>query len=139
MQEDLAAKRGGGVTTRRTSGSSEIAPVVNKEDPVLRDALGLPPRFLNPTANITMMGTVGDDENAHWRSDFEPEDHRRPKVTEPSMLLQAGDEEMGFGVARPQEEGLGLSPIREAARSRTNSVPPGFTSRNSLTALEVVD
>ena len=58
---------------------------------------------------------------------------------EPSTPLQAGNEEVDFGVARPQEEGLGLSPIREAARSRNGSAPPGFASRDVLTVLEVVD
>ena len=58
---------------------------------------------------------------------------------EPSTPLQAGNEEVDFGVARPQEEGLGLSPIRDTGRSRTGSAPPGFASRNVLTALEVVD
>ena len=45
---------------------------------------------------------------------------------------------MSFGVARPQEDGLLLSPIRQTARSRNGSVPPGFASRNAQTALEVV-
>ena len=72
-------------------------------------------------------------------SDFEPEEHRKPRVMEPSTLLQAVNEDVDFGVARPQEDGLRLPPIREAARSRTGSVPPGFASRNALTALEVVD
>ena len=86
-----------------------------------------------------MMGTAGDDEDGHWRNDFEPEEQRRPRVTEPSTPLQTGNEEVDFGVARPQEEGLGLSPTRDTARSRTGSAPPGFASRNALTALDVVD
>ena len=45
---------------------------------------------------------------------------------------------MDFALARPQEEGLELSPIKDTARSRTGSAPPGFASRNTLTALEVV-
>ena len=111
----------------------------NEDDPVLRDALGLPPRRPNSTANIAMMGNGGDDEDGHWRNDFEPEEHRRPRVMEPSTPLQAGNEEVGFGVARQQGEGLGLSPISDTARSRTGSAPPGFASRNVLTALEVVE
>ena len=55
------------------------------------------------------------------------------------MPLQAGNEEVDVGVARPQEEGLALSPIRDTARSRTGSAPPDFASRDVLTALEVVD
>ena len=69
----------------------------------------------------------------------EPEEHRRLRVTEPSTPLQNGDEEVDFEVARPQEEGLGLSPIRDTARSRTGSAHPGFPSRNALIALEIVD
>ena len=138
-QEDFPAKRGGRATTRRPSGSGEMAPAINEDDPVLRDALGLPPRFPNPTANVAMMGTANDDEDAHWRSDFEPEEHRRPRVMEPTTPLQTGNEEVDFGVARPQEDGLRLSPIREAARSRIGSMPPGFAFRNALTALEVMD
>ena len=134
-QEDLPSKRGGRATTKRPSGSGEMA----SDDPVSRDALGLPPRFPNLTANVAMMGTAGDDEDGHWRSDFEPEVHRKPRVTEPSMPLQTCNEDVDFGVSRPQEDGLVLSPIREAARSRTGSVPPGFASRNALTALEVLD
>ena len=106
---------------------------------MLRDALGLLPRLPDSTANIAMMGIAGDDEDGHWRTDFEPEEHRRPKVTEPSTPLQTGNEDVEFGVARPQDEGLGLSPIRDTARSRTDSAPPGFASRNAPTPLEVVD
>ena len=113
--------------------------MVNEADPVLRDALGLPPRSPSPTANVAMMRTAGDDEDANWHSDFEPEDHRRPRVTEPSTPVQAGNEEVDFGVAQPPDDGLGFSPVREAARSRTGSVPPGFTSCNALTALNVAD
>ena len=58
---------------------------------------------------------------------------------EPSTPLQTVSEEVDFGVARPHEDGLGLSPIREAARPRTGSAPPGFASRNALPALQVVD
>ena len=58
MQEDLPSKRGGRPTTRRPSGSGEkVAPVVNPEDPVLRETLSLPPRSRNPTANVAMMAT----------------------------------------------------------------------------------
>ena len=56
-----------------------------------------------------------------------------------SMPLQVGNEEVDFAVARPQKDGLRLSAIGEAARSRAGSAPPGFASRNALTALEVVD
>ena len=86
-----------------------------------------------------MMGSAGDGKDAHWRSGFKSEEHRMPRVTELSMPLQAANEEMDFGVARPPDDGLGLPPIREAARSRTGSVPQGFISCNALTALEVVD
>ena len=82
---------------------------------------------------------AGGNEDGHWRTDFDPEEHRRPGVTEPSMPLQAGNDEVDSGVARPQEDGLGLSPIRGTVRSRTGSAPPGFAPRNALTALEVVD
>ena len=85
-QEDPPSKRRGRATARRSSGSGERAPAVNEDDPVLRDALGLPLRFPDSTANIAMMGIFGDDEDGHWRKDFEPEDHRRPRVTEPSTL-----------------------------------------------------
>ena len=138
-QEDPPSKRGGRATARRSSGSGERVPAANEDDPVLRDAFGLPPRLPDSTANIAMVGTAGDDEDGHWRTDFEPEEHRRPRVTEPSTPLQSGYEEVDFGVARPQEEGLGLSPIRDTARARTGSPPPGFASRNALTALEVVE
>ena len=90
----------------------------------MRDALGLPPRLPYSTANIAIMGTARDDEDRHWRIDFEPEEHRRPRVTEPSTPLQTGNEEVDFGVA-PQEGELGLSPIRDTVRSRTGSAPPG--------------
>ena len=138
-QEDPPSKRGGRATLRRSSGSGESALAPNEDDSVLRDALGLPRRFPNSTAHIAMMGTAGDDEDGHWRHDFEPEEHRRPRVTEPSTPLQTGYEEVDFGVARPQEEGLGLSPIRDTARARTGSAPPRFTCTNALTVLEVLD
>ena len=67
-----------------------------------------------------------------WRINLEPEKHRRPRVTEPSTPLQTGNEAEDFGVEGPQEEGLGLSPIRDTARARTGSAPPGFTSSNAL-------
>ena len=139
MQEDIPSKRGGRATTRRPSGSGKIISAGNGEDPVLRDALGLPPRSPNVTANITTMGTVGADEDAHWRSEFEPEEHRRPRVTEPSTPLQAGDEEVHFGATRPPDEGLVLASIREAPRSCAGSAPPGLASRSALVAMEVVD
>ena len=91
MQEDIRSKRGGRATTRRPSGSGEITSAGSEEDPVLRDALGLPPWPANAIATIAMMWTVGADEDAHWRSVFEPEEHRRPRVTEPSTPLQACD------------------------------------------------
>ena len=138
-QEDPSSKRGGRARTRRSSGSGERVPAPNEDAVVLRDALGLPPRLPDSTANIAMVGTAGDDDDGHWRTDFEPEAHRRPRVTEPATRLQAGNKEVDVVVARPQEEGLGLSPIRDTARSRTGSAPPGFASRNALTALEVVD
>ena len=63
-----------------------------------------------------MVGTAGDDEDGHWRADFEPEEHRTPRVTEPSTPLETGNEEVNLGVAQPQEEGLGLSLIWDTAR-----------------------
>ena len=138
-QENLPSKRGERATTRRPSGPGGMAPAANEDDPVLRDALGLPSRLPNHTANAAMMGTAGDDEDGHWRSDFEPEEHRRPRVMKPCTPLQTGNEEVDVGVAPPQEDGLRLPPIREATRSRAGSVPRGFASRNALTALEVVD
>ena len=137
--EEPPSKRGGRTATRRLSVSGEGVRVHDEDDPVLRDALGLPPGRPDATANIAKMGTAGDDEDGHWRTDFEPEEHRRPRITEPSTPLDTGHEEADFGAARPQEEGLGLSPIRATARGRTGSVPPGFPSRSALTALEVMD
>ena len=137
--EDLASKRGGRATTRRSSGSRERAPATNEDDPVLRDALCLSPSLPDSTANFPVVGNAGNDDDGHWLTDLEPEEHRRPRVTEPSKPLQTGNEEVDFGVARPQEERLGFSPIRDTARSRTGSAPLGFTSRNALMALEVVD
>ena len=55
-----------------------------------------------------------------------------------STRLQTGNEEVEFGVARPPEDGLGVSTIRDTARAQTGSAPRGF-ARNALTALEVVD
>ena len=104
-QEDPPSKRGGRATTRRSSGSGERVPAPNEDDPVRRDDLGLPPRLPDSTANIAMVRNAGDDEDGHWRTDFEPEEQRIPKVTEPSAPLQTGNEEVDFGVARPQEEG----------------------------------
>ena len=108
-QEDLPFRRGR-ATTRSSSGSGELAPAANEDDPVLRDTLGLPPPLPNLSANVAILGTAGDDEDGHWRNDFEPEAHWRPRVTEPSTPLQASNEAMDFGVARPQEDELGLSP-----------------------------
>ena len=110
-----------------------------EDDLVLRDALGLPPGLPDAAANIAMMGTAGDDRDGHWRTEFEPEEHRGPRVIEPSTPLDTGHEEADFEAARPREEGLGLSPIRGTARARAEFVPPGLPSRSSLTALDVVD
>ena len=138
-QGDPPSKRGGRATTSRSSISDEGARVHNDDGPVLRDALGLPSRLPDAAANIAMMGTAGDDDEGHWCTDFELEEHRRPRITEPSTALQTGNEETDFGVATLQEEGLGLSLLRDTARARTGSAPPGFASNNALTALEVVD
>ena len=86
-----------------------------------------------------MVGAAGDDEDGHWRTDFEPGEHRRPRVTEPSTPLQTSNEELDVKAVQPQEEGLGLSPTRDTARSRTGSAPPCFASRNALTAMDRVD
>ena len=91
-QEDPLSKRGGRAPTRRSSVSGVMARVQNEDDPVMRDVLGLPPRPPDATANIAMMGTAGDDEEGPWRTDFEPEKHRRPRVTEPSTPLQMDNE-----------------------------------------------
>ena len=64
-QEDLPSKRGERATTRRSSGSGESVPAANDDDPVVRDALGFPPRLPDSTVNIAMMGTAGDDEDGH--------------------------------------------------------------------------
>ena len=101
-QEDPASERRGKATTRRAGDSGERVPAANEDDPVLRDALGLPPRLPGFTANTAVVGTAGDDEDGHWRTDFEPEEHRRPRVTEPSTSLLTGNEEVSLGVARPQ-------------------------------------
>ena len=137
--EDPPSKRGGRTATRGSSVSGEGVRPHDEDDPVLRNALGLPPGRFDATANIAMMGTASDDEDGHWGTDFEPEEHRRPRVTEPSTPLDTGHEEADFGAARPQEEGLGFSPIRDTARVRAGSVPPGFPPRSALTALEAVD
>ena len=99
---------------------------------MLRNALGLPPSRPDSAANIAMVGTAGDEEAAHWRTDFEPDEHRRPRIIELSTPLEAGDEEVDFEVGQPRKEGLGLSPHRAAARNRAGSVPPGFASRSTL-------
>ena len=78
--DDLPSKRGGKGTIRRPIGCGEMTPAANDEVPVLRDALGLPPRFPNPAANVVMMEAAGDDEDGHWCNDFEAEEHRRPTV-----------------------------------------------------------
>ena len=54
----------------------------------------------------------GDDGDAHWRTDFEPEEYKRPRITEPSSPLEAGNEEVDFEVERPREEGLRFLPSR---------------------------
>ena len=145
VQEETPSKRGRRAATRRSSAFGERIRAPNEDYPVLRDALGLPssrPNSANTrgdTANIAVVGTAGDDEDAHWRTDFEPDEHRRPRITELSTPLEAGNEHVDFEVDRPREEGLGLSPLRDTARNRAESVPPGFASRNAITALEIVD
>ena len=133
------SKKGGRTATRRSSISGEGVRAHDKDDPVFRDAPGLPPGRPDATANIAMMATAGDDEDGHWRTDFEPEERWRPRITAPSTPLDTGHEEADFGAARPQGEGLGLSPIRATARARAGTVPPRFPSRSALTALEVLD
>ena len=98
-----------------------------------------PPGRPDATANIATMGTAGDDGDGHWRADVEPEEHRGPRITEPSTPIDTGHEEVDFMAARPREEALGLSHIRDTVRARAGSVPPGFPSGCALTALEVVD
>ena len=88
-----------------------MAPAANEDDPVLHDALGLPPRLPNFTANTGMMGTAGDDEDGHWRNDFEPEEYRRPRAMEPSTPLQTGNEE---SLKTYAEVDLFLTAIEEA-------------------------
>ena len=111
----------------------------NEDDPLLRDALALPPSPPDPAANIAVVGTAGDDGDAHWRTDFEPEEHRKHRLIEPSSPLEAGNGEVDLELGRPREEGLGLSPLRNTARNRAGPVPPGFASRNALTDLAVVN
>ena len=137
--EDPPSKRGRSTATRRSRISAEEVRACDEDDPVLRDALGLPPGRLDAIANITMMGPAGNDEDGNWRTDFEPEEHRRIRITEPFTPRDTDHEEEAFGAARPQEEGVGLSPLRATARTRAGSVPPGCFSRSALTALEVVD
>ena len=136
--EDPLSKRGERTATRRSSVSDEGVRADGEDDPVLRDALGLSPRRPDATANIATIRTAGDGGNGQWLTDFEHEGHRGPRITEPSTPLDTGHEEVDFGAARPREEGLGLSPIRDTARARAGSVPPGFPSRSALTAWEVV-
>ena len=87
-----------------------------------------------------MMGAAGDDEDGHWRNEFQAEPHRRPRVMELSTPLQASEkeEELDYGVARPQADGLGLPAIGDTGRSPTGSAPLAFASRNILTAVDVV-
>ena len=132
-------KRGGRTATRRSNGSGERVRAHDKDELMLLDALGLSPWRLDATASIAMMGTAGDNEDWHWLTEFGPEEHRRPGITEPFMLLYTGHEGADVGAARPQVEGLRFSPIRDTARARAGSVPPGFPSRSALSALEVVN
>ena len=137
--EDPPAKRGGRAANKLSSISDERVQTHDEDDTVLRDALGLSPRRPDATANSTTMETAGDDRDGHWRTDFEPEEHRGPRVTALSTRLDQGHEEVNFGAAPPREEGLGLSPIRDTARARAGSAPPGFPSRSALNAFEVVE
>ena len=121
--EDLPAKRGGKAPTSRSSISDERVETHDEDDPVLCDALDLFPRRPDATANIATMGIAGDDRDGHWRTDFEPEEHRGPRVIEPSTPLYTGHEEVNFGAARPREEGLGLSPITARARAGSAMCP----------------
>ena len=82
-QEGPPSKRGGRTATRRSGISYERMRAHEEDDPALRDALNLCPRRLDATANIATMGTAGDDGDGHWRTDFEPEEHREPRVLSP--------------------------------------------------------
>ena len=92
VQEEPPSKRGGRAASRRSSASGERVRAPNEDYPVLRDALGLPPSRPNSATNIAVVGTAGDDEDAHWRTDFEPDEHQRPRITELSTPLEAGNE-----------------------------------------------
>ena len=138
VQEEPPSNRGGKAVARRSSVSGKRVRVPNEDDPALRDALGLPPSRSDPAAIIAVVQTAGDNGDAPWRTYFEPENDRRPTITEPSTPLEAGNKEVDFEVERPRYEGWRLSPLN-TARNRAGSVPPGFASRNLLNAREVVD
>ena len=95
--EEPPSKRGGRTTTRRSSVSGERVRLQDENDPVLRNALGLPPGRPGATVNIATMGTAGEHGDGHWRTNFDPEEHRRPRITEPSTPLDIGHEETDFG------------------------------------------
>ena len=58
--EERPSKRGGRIATRKSSTSDERVRAHDEDDPVLRDALGLP-----PGRHGAMMGTAGDDGDGH--------------------------------------------------------------------------
>ena len=110
---------------------------------MLHGAPAVSTRPRDATANIATMGTGGDDADRHWRTDFEPEERRRPRITEPAAPRETPHGEVDYGgAALPLEEGIELSPIRDAARSartRAGSVPPGFPSDGAPTACGTLD
>ena len=83
MPEGIPSKTAGRVTTWRPRISGEIISAGNEDDPVLHDVIGVPPGSRNATANEPRVLTrmpIGD---------FEPEEHRRPRVTPPATPLRA--------------------------------------------------
>ena len=96
-----------------------MALVHNEEDPALRDALSLPPKPPDATANIATMGTAGDDVGAPISS---ARSIGGPGLWNPPLLFKLATKQR-TGVARRQEEGLGLSPIRDTARARMGFGP----------------
>ena len=109
-----------------SSGSGERAPAANENDPALRHARGLPPRLPNSNANIAVMRATGDDEDGHWRNDFEPEEH--PGLRNPPRHFQPAMKRWPLGLRgrRKMDWGClpsGIRPAPQPAR-RPRVSPP---------------
>lgn len=64
---------------------------------------------------------------------------RGPRQRSPAPTFNPCNEQIDFGVARRQQEGLGLSLVSGAPRSRAGQGPPGFVAPNARSPLQVVD